>query len=502
MKSLKIMIALMVGVALFFTGCEDLFDDVEPATSVSGEEALSSPEGVEAIRASMYSTVRAAKEYTTRYFIAPDSFTDLLRGRPGTTRYQGYNEATEGDGTTLHLTSWGASYDIIQDANLLIGGVPEGVLEPDVEELYRGEALAMRAFAMHHLVRGYGYEPGREVDGWDAGIIIRTDPVMDEEDADARPRNTVTEVYDQIIDDLDEAAGLLEGYVSQGRMDESFVHGLAARVHLYAGNYELAAQHAQTVIDIGEYPLADTESAVVGMFGLPGNPGSHPETIFLLVVDGSTEYFTAAFGDPLDWMVNTGPSAYTSNQWVAQLPVQQVLDRYEEGDYRLGWYNECFDHRDGSTPSDCDAVNDQGWTIDKFPASKHVGNQADDMPYMRTGEIYLILAEAEAKAANDPSAGAPALNTLRNARGVGNVPSSALASMEAFEDFILDERVRELIAEGHRFWDLKRLGRDIRNPDGSTKFRTDSHRILAPLPVDEFSVNELLTQNPGYPGGN
>lgn len=499
MKSLKLTIVLLVGAAWLFTGCEDLFEDVQPATSVSGEQALSSAEGVEALRASMYSKVRASQQYTTHYFIGPDSFSDLLRGRPGSTRYQGLNVATDNDGSTTHLTSWSGTYNALQDANLIIGGIEDGVLEPEVHDQYRGEALGMRAFVMHHLVRALGYEPndplGRDQE-WDHGIIVRTEPVKDLEDADARPRNTVGEVYDQIIADLEEAAGLLEGFTARNRIDEAFIHGLAARVHLYAGNWSDAAAHAETAINSG-YALADSEGDVAGMFGAPGEPGPHPETIWLLEVDGSTEYFTGG-----DWMVNTGPSAYTSNQWVAQLPTQQVMDLYEEGDWRLGWYNECFDHRSGDKPSGCDAVNDQGLTIDKFPAAKHVGNQADDMPYMRLGEIYLIKAEAEAKAANSVAAGIPDLNALREARGASTVSAGDIGNLDDFEDFILEERIRELIAEGHRFWDLKRLGRNIPNPDGSTKFRNDSHRIIGPVPTGQFGVNEFLIQNPDYPGGN
>lgn len=488
---------MMAGMLVFLTGCDDMFDDVEPATSVSGDEALSSVEGVDAIRASMYASVRSSFSYTTGYFIEPDAFSDLLRGRPGTTRFLTQNEATDGDGSTVHLTSWSGTYDAIQDANLLIGGIEDGVLEPGVEEQYRGEALAMRAFTKHHLARALGYEPndplGRDQE-WDEGIILRSEPVLDLEDADERPRTPVDEVYNQILGDLDEAANLLAGFESQTSMDEAFVHALAARVNLYAGNWSEAAASAQQAIDLGAYPLANTEDDVATMFGAPGTPGDHPETIFLLEVDGTTEYFT---GD--DWMVNTGPSAYTSNQWIAQLPTQEVLDLYEEDDWRLGWYNECFDHRDGRGVSDCDEVNDEGYTIDKFPAAKHIGNQADDMPYMRTGEVYLILAEAEAKAANDPSAGVDAVNTLREARGASSVEAGDFANLEEFEDFILEERIRELIAEGHRFFDLKRLGRDITHPDGSTKFRAGSHRIIGPVPTDELSVNEELVQNPGYP---
>ena len=68
--------------------------------------------------------------------------------------------------------------------------------------------------------------------------------------------------------------------------------------------------------------------------------------------------------------------------------------------------------------------------------------------------------------------------------------------MSALE--ILNERIRELIVEGHRFWDLKRLGRDVRHPDGSIKMFADSYRILAPIGTNARDVNPLLEENPVY----
>ncbi|MCH8550209.1 MAG: RagB/SusD family nutrient uptake outer membrane protein, partial [Balneolaceae bacterium] len=122
----------------------------------------------------------------------------------------------------------------------------------------------------------------------------------------------------------------------------------------------------------------------------------------------------------------------------------------------------------------------------------------DDIPLMRVSEMYLIYAEARAKADNDPTAGAVVLQELRDARNAGIIPPEALLSMEAFEDEILDERMRELNFEGHRFWDLKRLGRDIPQVDGSIKMAANSFRILAPIGNTNLNANPALEENPGY----
>jgi starch-binding outer membrane protein, SusD/RagB family len=474
-------------------GCNKILDNTQPPTSVAEEVALTTEVGVNSIRASMYSKIRSQMAFTTQYFIAPSSFTDELRSRPGATRYQNLNEAVGTSGTT-HMGSWNASYNLIQDTNLILGAIEDGVLPEDVHNLYRGEAYAIRAFAMHHLARTYGYEPGMTSMGpesdWDLSVVIITDPVIDFEDIEFKERSTVDEVYSQIFSDLEQAKALLAGVNSDNTyITEAFVDALSARVHLYAGNWAEATQAAQDAINNSGRTLENTADGVANMFD--ETAGNHPEVIFQFVINPNTEGVTGN-----DNFVNTGPAAYTSTQWVSQVPTQFVIDKYSADDFRLGWYEECFNHQLGVPVSGCTSVNDNGWSVRKFNGSK--GNTVDDMPYFRIGELYLIWAEAAAKAANDPLSGLAPLQELRDARNAGPVPAGALLSLDAFEDEILEERVRELIAEGHRFWDLKRLGRDVRNPNGSIKMFSDSYRILAPIGDNNLGVNENLIENPGY----
>jgi hypothetical protein len=490
--TLAIFGALLVSLA----GCNEVLENTEPATSVSGEAALSSPDGVNAIRASMYSKIREGFSFTTEYFIAPSVFADESRNRPGSTRYQGLAEARGTFGRT-HIGNWGDVYDLIQDANLIIGAVDEGVLEPEVLNQYRGEALALRAFALKLAVRVYAYEPGNFGNGpegnWDAGVVIVNEPVLDVTDAISRPRATVDEVYQQILADLNEAKGLLAGNNSNNTyVTEAFVDGLLARAHLFAGNWSEAASAAQNAINNFPGTLQNTPETVANMFF--ENQGNHPEALFKIVVNPDTENSTGGGS----W-ANNGPGTYSSDGFLAQLPTQFTLDKYGEGDYRNGWYQPCAELQvnTGLTqPTNCDGVNENGLSSAKFNGTK--GQSVDDLPYMRVAEMYIIWAEAAAKAANDPSAGVAPLQTLRDARNAGPVPAEALTSITAFEDFILDERIRELALEGHRFFDLKRLNRDVRNPDGSLKMRRDSYRILAPIGEGLINVNELLVENPGY----
>jgi starch-binding outer membrane protein, SusD/RagB family len=493
-------ISYLIVATLFLFGCNEILIDVDPPTSVPGETVLNSVDGIDALRASMYSKIRASFAYTTAYFVGASAYADETRSRPGTTRFNNLNVARDGDGSLQHPaytadgggaapTTYNATYNIIQDANLLIGAVQEGILPEATYRRYRGEAYAIRAFAMHHLVRAVGYDPTNPmINQWNQGIIIRTEPTLDLADADLRERSTVQEVYAQILSDLSEAKTLLAGVnANNSYPTEAFVDGLTARVNLYAGNWAAALTAATNARNNSGRALQNTPIGVAGMFH--EGRGNHPEALFKLVIHPTLEQIAGS-------NINNGTAAYTSNQWVPQLPTQKVIDLYEENDYRLGWYGDAIANQThGVAATNANAVNDSGWTILKFNGNK--GNLSDDHPYMRVAEMYLIQAEAAARTGS-PSAGAPYLNELRQARGLGPVDGAALVNMQTFEDEILNERVRELVVEGHRFYDLKRLGRDVRNPDGTIKIRADSHRILAPIGATHWGVNPLIVENPGY----
>ena len=487
MKTLKNRFAvLLVLPVLALPACTDLLEDVEPATSISFEAALTSPEAVQALRASMYSKIRSSFDMTTEYMLGAGALADETYNRPGSSRFNALNEAVGASGTA-HMAPFGG-YEVIQEANMLIGGIEDGVLEQAELDLYRGEALAIRAWVNHSLARAFGYEPGTAgASSFDLSILLRVDPTLDLVNAEPIPRSTIAETYAQIKADLAEAKTLLAGVNGdKSYVTEAFVEAVRARVHLYAGEWADAASAAQSAIDLSGRSLVSTEAGIATMWR-----GPNPEAIFELVVDPSTEPIAGS-------NVNSGLVSYTSDQWVAQVPTDALVSTYGAGDWRVaGWHNDCIaEQTTGATAVGCDEINSLGVSLTKWNGWK--GNLATDISYMRVSEMYLIRAEGLAKAANDPNAGLAPLQALRDARNAGAVPAEALANMTAFEDFILDERMRELSGEGHRFFDLKRLGRDILGRDGDPKMRSDSYRILAPFGLGAQNVNPLLVENPGY----
>jgi hypothetical protein len=121
--------------------------------------------------------------------------------------------------------------------------------------------------------------------------------------------------------------------------------------------------------------------------------------------------------------------------------------------------------------------------------------------------MLLIRAEAAADA-NDLAGAAAFIKQLRDQRlGSSQVIPPYATQTEAF-GAILDERRIELLFEGHRWVDLKRLGdRGNRVMDRDDKecsilagctLSNSDYRYTLPIPISEITANNAVEQNTGY----
>ena len=169
------------------------------------------------------------------------------------------------------------------------------------------------------------------------------------------------------------------------------------------------------------------------------------------------------------------------------MPNPTLLDTYDQvNDVRYSSYFKVIDQR---------------LVLSKYLAKSAQLGKPDgvvNFKALRTGEMYLIRAEANAKIGDETDA-LDDLNTLRAARINGYVPE--VLSGTALTDAIELERRKELICEGHRFFDLKRTTRIINRTNCSnfcTLTPTDRSWTW-PVPQPEIDANPaILPQNPGY----
>jgi len=126
-----------------------------------------------------------------------------------------------------------------------------------------------------------------------------------------------------------------------------------------------------------------------------------------------------------------------------------------------------------------------------------------DFILMRLGDAYLLRAEARLSQGNTSGA-ADDINVIRMRGAVpGQEAATQITAADVTIDFLLDERARELVGEGHRWWDLVRTGKLVERTrmhnNGAAPNIQDYH-ALRPIPQNQ--IDRTLggyAQNPGYP---
>ncbi len=178
----------------------------------------------------------------------------------------------------------------------------------------------------------------------------------------------------------------------------------------------------------------------------------------------------------------------------------------EKSDKRAFFFNE-------GEPDFVATTTKTGWRCWKWSSLKSDGTILDrnsdnfkfsssDFPMFRLAEMYLIYAEADARLNGGTTTDATALGYIKALRDRAGVEMPDAVTL----DWLLDERARELMLEGHRRTDLIRYGYFTSAsfpwagkggvPNG--KVSLPSYRTLYPLLTSDINANPNLKQNPGY----
>ncbi|MEN2282247.1 RagB/SusD family nutrient uptake outer membrane protein [Algoriphagus sp. SE2] len=464
--------------ALALGSCDGLLD-TEPRQSLTPETAFADVEGYESLVFAAYGAVRGFNNYGQQLMIAPDIMADNLRIIANTGRYIGQ----EANADRAHMGLWGTGhYGAINEANIILAGIDDVEGDDNLRSRVKGEAYFLRAMLYFDLAKIYGYEPGKEVNGWDKTVVLRTTPTLGFSDADFRERVSNRELYDQIESDLNAAIGLLPtaalGSSGVYRASKGSAEALLARVYLYDSKYTEAASmatQAMATYGLGNdgTGLMDAATYVEGFSTYP-----NPESLFEIEIRS------------VDWStvdgVNNSMCTLTANVFnSAQFIVtasDELLASYEEGDVRLDTWTETT--RSGASGT-------------VYRSNKWLGTKGDfleNLPIIRASEMYLIRAEARYRS-GDATGAIADINALRSKRGLD--PVAGLTGDALFAQ-IMNERRVEFAVEGHRWFDLKRNGMDITKHGSFETVPYSDYRLLAPLPADQLQLNELLQDNPGY----
>lgn len=331
---------------------------------------------------------------------------------------------------------------------------------------YKGELLALRAYFHFELLRAYAatYEP--------AALGI---PYMKTSRISYPARDNFESVTANVKADLQAAKALIPSiFTDKTRITLLAVAAIQARVALYEKNWTDAITYSTEVINAA--PLA-TRAQFPGIW----TDANDNEVIWKAKRVGTTDSRVGDF-----YFRQTGGI-------VLYAPSMKLINTFDRvNDVRFASYIK-FDATRTAPKS-------------QFLVNKYIGGTSSapgltDIKLFRTGEMYLIRAEAKAETNAD---GAADLNTLRAARITGYMPAT-FASKAALIDAIYTERFKELAFEGHRFYDLRRrnlpverLAIDAINASGAVLLLPSKAQYALPIPSNEVLINKNTVQNPNY----
>ncbi len=330
---------------------------------------------------------------------------------------------------------------------------------------YRGELLALRAYLHFELLRAYAsaYQPGA------LGV-----PYMKQSIISYPARDKFEDVIAFAKIDLIAAKALIPAnFTDKSRITKTAISAIQARIALYEKNWPDAITYANEVISA--IPLANATQ-------FPGlwTDANDSEVVWKLKRVGNDSragefYFRQTGGI------------------VLYAPAFKLIAEYDAAnDLRFTSYIKYDPTRLG---------NKSQYLVKKFIGGNISSPGLTDIKLFRTGEMYLIRAEAKAESTGDAAAD---LNFLRSVRITGYT-NQTFADKNALIDAIYKERFKELAFEGHRFFDLKRrnlsiqrLPADAINASGAITLNPTQAQYNFPIPALEISVNKNTVQNPNY----
>jgi hypothetical protein len=451
MKKYNYIIILMSFITLFFVGCDDNLD-IKPEQAISADVAISTPANIHKILINAYGVARSSSSYGGGIALASE-----LLANDGDIYWNGtyvqpgeYNEKAVLTDNSYVANIWLNAYDISNQTNIVLDNlaVITDAADKDVTE---GEAKFLRGLAYFDLARLFAKPYVSGSANTQLGVPIVLKGVLDPSQIEFPKRNTLEEVYTQVIADLNDAYTLLP-----------------ETNDIFATKYSAAALLARVYLQKGDYANARTMANIV--------------------INDSGAALTATFAQAFNNLENSNEDLFA---W--QVTSQDVSSNY----FNVFWAGEDFGGRVGNPDIDIetqhwdiyDDANDQRanffYEADYWCTTKWQ-NQFANIPLLRLSEMYLIRAESNSRLGT--AIGLSPLDDINLIRE----RSGATLFLFVDLDIILMERKRELSFEGFALFDAKRLKQNI----GSLPY--DANNLILPIPRREMDVNPNLVQNDGY----
>ncbi len=470
-------IFVLAGFSILLSSCSKSFITRNPADAVNTSVALTSEADLTAALNGVYSALRAVPLYGRDLPVLGDLQSDntfLESKNSGRYINQYKYSVTLTDGVVSEI--WGGiqgapptpgAYTAILRANQIIDA---NVTGGNVASI-KATAYALRALMYFKLVNVYARPYTADTSALGVPIVLHYNPY------DLPKRSSVGTVYNQIISDFQAGFANGQAYTSSIYLSKYGIEGMLAKAYLYMNRMQDAKNAAADVIANGPFSLV-TAANYKAYWADPASRADAVET--LLEIDANI-ISNNGYDDLGGIYINGYQDIYASSQLVAL---------YSSTDIRTSVLIT------GQTKNGIAAT-----LVNKYSNAQH--SDRDNPKVMRLSEVYLIAAEASARAGDEAGA-----LTYLNALMAQRDPTTKYSSSgDQLITDIVTERRKELAFEGDRLYDLNRLMLPVvrvANPGSIlTTVLTipfSDPRRISPIPQDEIQANPNLAdeQNPGY----
>lgn len=480
----KINIFLIGLIVIGLSSCKE-FLDVKPSNSGDSKTAIKTPADAAVMMNGLMRNMTSSDYYGRNFMLYGDAkggdFAVYSQGRGQDALYTFNHAANSGS----YSGFWSSLYYNILQANNLIESISKLDAGTTAYNNVKGQALTARALMYFDLVRLYGkaYDDDKASFGVPNIITVL--------DGAAQPlRATVEQNYTQILADLKAAAPLLAKGKSNGYLNYYGNLVLQARVYLNMKDYPNALKAAEEVINSKVYTLYTNAAWVDSWKGQFGS-----ESIFELgIFPSEGDLTTGSLGF---YHRRKGDGASTVLGWF--MASDYFLNRLKQDATDVRWGVMSFDE---VSATHLGAIYKYSGSV-ALAGDGKATSTAVNIKVMRLSEVYLIAAEAALP--TDADKAATYLNAIRKRSPLLAPATAATVSV----DMILDERSKEFIGEGQRFFDMIRLNKDITFNDELGNL-TIPHRaktinrsfFKTRLPISQGEINAnpgiKVQQNPGY----
>ncbi len=511
----KIFLIPFFAMLISLCACEKMLDK-EPYEMYEGDFVLNTVEGMNVLLTGTYDLMGARHYYGGTLLLyeavkGPEFFTRAVTGGSSFVVENRYDESARTNSNAR--LSWTAIYLVIRNATILIENVDNVVGDPEELRRIKGEAYAIRGLGYFNLMRLFAYPPIFSVTSgskyqpefkWGVPIVNTVEKGTNIFQHEIR-RETADSTYKFIVDQFQRAGRLLEGRtVAKGFTGAPAVKALLMRAHLYLEQWD-------DVIALGEEWLEQYGSsysmipydAYTSSYYKPFNS----ESIWELGYTSEDNMGTASlnyFVRRPTWNEPGSERDGKVSQNVGYSKLGLTWDDENSGIKTRGLEFLTYYASDVRNYLVCDLgleSNPEYKTVRKYIGDPNHG--VHNIPVVRLPEVYLSIAEAYAMKGDFAKA-------TTYASMVSQPRRKADVSVTGKEG-VLDERRRELILEGHTYWDYFRTARNLANRqiiecvnDRAITFGaltgTVSYKAVYPIPLSEMNSNPAIRdqQNHGY----